>query len=433
MKTLTGAAVLVAATLALSACGGSHGAISGGPRLLAATTTLPAPLAKRFAAEAQGMAKSLGDPAVKTAQVYGPDSRYLLVKASSGDLVEKVGRERRGFYLIVLHGHFVCGGCTGPVAGAKPARGKIATEVWSLKTGRTDFGLGNRPVAMSHLRGPTVIMLAAASPTVRTIAAERKRAAMRAAERMLHEFVPPPGARAIQVRPGHYRNAHVLHQSPGEMPSEVVAMHRFWRVRMPLKAVIRFLRAHRLHGFRPTGAMWYTGKPHYLAMGSVWPATENRLPSRFFTVTPVGLPGHTVLRVDAQVVWIYPRPRSEKVPSGVGKIVLRSPNKVFARVTNPAKVARIIRWFNALPISPPGVHIACLLTLHSEITLEFRAQRGALLAQAGVPRTSAGVCQPIGFLIGRHPQRPLIDNPTHASFIERLQRLLGRQLVQNYR
>jgi hypothetical protein len=96
---------------------------------------------------------------VKTAQVYGPDSRYLLVKASSGDLVGK--NAGKGFYLIVLHGHFVCGGCTGPVAGAKPARGKIATEVWSPKTGHTDFGIGNKPVAMSHLRGPTVVALSA--------------------------------------------------------------------------------------------------------------------------------------------------------------------------------------------------------------------------------------------------------------------------------
>lgn len=156
MKVLTGSAVLVGATLALSACGGNARAISGGPRLFA---TLPAPLAKRLAAEARGTARSLGDPSVKTAQVYGPNSRYLLVKASSGDLVQKVASERKGFYLIVLHGHFVCGGCTGPTPGAKPARGKIATEVWSPKTGQTDFGIGNKPVAMSHLRGPTVVTL----------------------------------------------------------------------------------------------------------------------------------------------------------------------------------------------------------------------------------------------------------------------------------
>jgi hypothetical protein len=63
--------------------------------------------------------------------------------------------------LIVLHGHFVCRLCTGPAPGAKPARGRLATEVWSPKTGQTDFGIGNKPVAMSQLRGPAVIALAA--------------------------------------------------------------------------------------------------------------------------------------------------------------------------------------------------------------------------------------------------------------------------------
>src|SRR5436309_817273 len=148
MRTL-GLAALVGLVLAGAGCGGgqSHVAnasmrpggilVSGGEL----HPTLPARLAKRLAAEARDTAKSLGDPSVKTAQVYGPNSRYALVKASSGDLVQRTARERKNFYLIVLHGHFVCGGCTGPVAGAKPARGKIATEIWSLKTGQTDFGL----------------------------------------------------------------------------------------------------------------------------------------------------------------------------------------------------------------------------------------------------------------------------------------------------
>jgi hypothetical protein len=103
------------------------------------------------------MAASLGDPSVKTALVYGPNSRYALVKASSGDLVQK--NAGKDYYLLVLYGHFVCGGCTGPAPEAKPARGKIATEVLSAKVRETDFGLGNRPVAMSQLRGPSLIRI----------------------------------------------------------------------------------------------------------------------------------------------------------------------------------------------------------------------------------------------------------------------------------
>src|SRR5206468_1777001 len=221
---------------------------------------------------------------------------------------------------------------------------KIATEVWSPKTGQTDFSLGNRPIAISHLRGPTVITLSAPA-TVRAIAAERKQTAAREAQRMLHDFVRPPGARPIQVQPGQYRNAHVLHQSGGRMASEFVDLHRFWRVRKPLKAVTAFVRAHRLHGFGHFGALWYTGKPHYLSMGSSWPAAPDSLPRRFFDVTVVGLPHATVLRVEARVVWTYPRSPSEKVPSGVRMIDIHvpQPNRVrISRVINSAKVARIV-------------------------------------------------------------------------------------------
>ena len=156
MKIVTGSVVLVAAGLALSACGGSRMTTVNSRDVV--HTTLPASVAKRLASEARGMAKSLGDPSLKVGQVYGPDSRYLLVKASSGDLVQKTAGERSGFYLIVLHGYFICHGCSRPPGSkAKPPQGKIATEVWSPRTGQTDFGIGNRPVAASHLRGPTVI------------------------------------------------------------------------------------------------------------------------------------------------------------------------------------------------------------------------------------------------------------------------------------
>ena len=150
MKVWGRAGFLVAATLGLSACGGGHRAISGGPRKF--EPMLPAPLVEQLTAEAKSTARSLGDNSVKTAQVYGPDSRYALVKASSGDLVQKSPREREGFYLIVLRGHFVCHSCTGP-AGAKAPRGTVATDVWSPRAGGTDFGLGDHlPAALSHLQ-----------------------------------------------------------------------------------------------------------------------------------------------------------------------------------------------------------------------------------------------------------------------------------------
>jgi hypothetical protein len=156
MKMRIGLGFLAVTALSLSACGGSHSVMDMRDRVV---TKLPAPLAKQIVTLARGLDRSLGDPSVKTAQVYGPGSRYALVKASSGDLVEKLARERKGFYLIVLYGRFICDGCSGP-AGAKAPTGTVATDVWSPTAGGTDFGLSHSlPAATSHLRGPTVVDL----------------------------------------------------------------------------------------------------------------------------------------------------------------------------------------------------------------------------------------------------------------------------------
>jgi hypothetical protein len=148
VKILIASGVLIAAALALSGCGGSHSA-----------TTLPPSLVKQLAAEARGLTKGLGDPSVKTAEVYGPDSRSALVQASSGAVIPRTG-DRKRFYLIVVQGNFVCDSCRGP-AGSKPPKGTIATSVWSIKAGHsTDFGLSHTlPRAMSTLGRPAVISL----------------------------------------------------------------------------------------------------------------------------------------------------------------------------------------------------------------------------------------------------------------------------------
>lgn len=268
-------------------------------------------------------------------------------------------------------------------------------------------------------------------PTVKVIAARRERAAAREAERLLHKFAPPPGARPAREPRGY---GGVLRRSGPEPPAKVVDIHRFWSVRRSLKAVAAFVRAHHVRGFKSSGAEYGTNVPHYLAWSFVWPTGGHAPSRRLLNVTAVRLPGRTVLRVDAKSVWVYPRSRSEKVPYGVREIVLHAP-KVRVKVTDPAKVQRIVRWFDALPISPPGVATMCALMPGADITLSFRSRSGHSLAQAKLPPTSASICDSISFTIGGHPQTPLIDRygPLRESFVGRLQRLLGVHLLLTYR
>lgn len=94
------------------------------------------------------------DGTVSSIAVYGPGSRTDLVKASSGEIVRESAKEKTmRFYLIVLDGHFVCGGCSSP-AGGKPPHGTVVTDVWSAQEGGTDFGFGKSAgpgVARLHL------------------------------------------------------------------------------------------------------------------------------------------------------------------------------------------------------------------------------------------------------------------------------------------
>ena len=289
----------------------------------------------------------------------------------------------------------------------------------------TACGAGAKPA-------PRVAEVGARLSSVRVVAARRERAALREARTVLSEFVPPPGASAVQVPPGRYRSAHVLHESAGKQLAEVAEVHGFWSVRKPLKPVAAFVRAHPLRGFGGRGAEYGTNVPHFLRWGRSSPA-GSPAPKRFLVVTAVALPRRTIIRVDVQIVWVYPRSPAEKVPSGTRGIVLRG-YKLHKRVTDPAEVARIVRWFDALPVSPPGIVVACPLAAAAHTTLSFRGAGGAQLAQADVPLyPPANVCSPIGFAIGGKRHQPLVDSGRGPTFARRLERLLGLRLIHIHR
>ena len=284
----------------------------------------------------------------------------------------------------------------------------------------TACGAGAKPAPRVMEAGTRLV------PSVRAIAARRERAAEREARTLVREFVPPPGARRDPARRDH---GGILHRSGSAPLGEFVGAHRFWLVREPLADVVAFVRAHDPPGFRRVGATYGTHSPHYLLRSLAWPAGRYQRPSRYLDETIAARPRGTVIRIEAEVAWIYPRSPSEKVPPATRVIGVRAP-KVSVKVTDPLKVAKIVRWFDALPISPPGIAVACPLTLAPQITLSFRRARGARLAEARLPSSRAWICDPIGFTIGGRTEKPLVDRDVGPSFTRRLQRLLGVQLLR---
>ncbi len=96
-------------------------------------------------------------------------------------------------------------------------------------------------------------------------------------------------------------------------------------------------------------------------------------------------------------------------------------------VTDPATVALLVRRFDVLPISPPGVVIFCPImpTPDQDVTLSFDDASGAALAQATVPPIPGEICDPIKFTTRGQVQHPLVDHRRGESFRHLLERLLG--------
>lgn len=280
----------------------------------------------------------------------------------------------------------------------------------------TACGAGARPA-------PQLTRVGARVPTVRVLVAERMRAAVREARELEREFVPPPGA---LPDPSRHDHGGILNRPDYRPFGETAAARRYWRVDEPLAAVVTFLRAHDPRHFTRLGSAYGTERPggsRYLMRTLDWNG------SRYLDETIVARPGHTVIKVDTQVAWVYPRSPREIVPAATRRIVVHAPAWSLT-VTNPAKVERIVRWFDALPVLPPGMPVACPLVLSPKLMLSFRDAAGAGLARARVPTTSAGICDPIRFKVGGRTRRPLIDQEHVEGFGRRLERLLGRPVTR---
>jgi hypothetical protein len=257
-------------------------------------------------------------------------------------------------------------------------------------------------------------------PQMQPRADERRRAAAREAAVLLHAFRPPPGAVRIQ-QPTQYGG--VLRSAPAPA-GEFVRLTRFWHVDAKRTAVVSFLQKHDV----PAGFTAHCGANIHFG-SSQCELVGDPVGTRFLEyAVQKKRDGTSILRVDSQVVWIYPRPR-EVVPASAREIVVNGPSFPAVHVTDAAQVRQIARWFDHLPIYPPGVGaLMCGVTLGDSVTLTFRSAGGARVASARVPAGRASMCDSIAFSIHGNPQTALVDRPRGASFASRLERLLGVKL-----
>jgi len=240
--------------------------------------------------------------------------------------------------------------------------------------------------------------------------------ALRDADGLLNRVVLPPDATRLTEPP------RGLRRTPFQVPAGArrVDRYRFWRVDAPLGSVMTFVRTHRPHGSQRPG--YASGGTTYFA----YPAQPGRTSERWVAVTMVASGDEsTVVKVDAQEIWIVPRPGTEVVPTGVHAVELRLPGRVF-RLTDRSKVARVARWFDRLPTVQPGLFHCPMLVRGPEIDLLFRGARG-VLARASFAADSVGhslvstQCTPIAFSIDGRRETPLVG----GRFVFRVMRLVA--------
>lgn len=118
-----------------------------------------------------------------------------------------------------------------------------------------------------------------------------------------------------------------------------------------------------------------------------------------------------------------------RIPAGVQTIDVHRAHGPSRHVTDPEKVTKIVRWFDALPTAPRlGIYHCPLIRYRPPLTLDFRSTNGTVLAHARAPGHAAcGFSFDYSVLGSR--QRPVLAR----RFLVRIGRLLDLRPAARYR
>jgi hypothetical protein len=241
-----------------------------------------------------------------------------------------------------------------------------------------------------------------------------KRRAVADADAILAAFAVPKHAQKLPSAPSV---ADGLLKHPGQLPGspDLVDKAEWWLVPGKPQAALAWEAAHLPHRFSATGTGTVGGPGNETGWVEVFslPDIYGVLDSRDLVVLAVADGKKTALRVDAQVTWQPARPASEKVPAAAKAVTIsedlggnqgkKKPPKPVT-ITNPAKVSKLIKLIDGLPLAQPGV-FGCPADFGDSLTLTFRAGRGTpALAAATVDLSGCGL---VSFTIGGKAQPTL--------------------------
>jgi hypothetical protein len=276
-------------------------------------------------------------------------------------------------------------------------------------------------------------------------AAANEATARSEAQALLARFTPPPGAvptgSAAPPVAGHY--GFVQPASPN-----LVASAAWWTLPGSPRAVLAAIKAHRPPGVRIASSG--SGEDHGHTTSEwvelAWPPLRGQLLSRSLVMEVLPLPhGGTALGVDAQVIWITPRPPGEVIPRGsrllrVSVLDTIERNLIVQgplRITNPPRIERAVALLNALPAAQPGTRL-CPADFGILVRLAFYTH--ARRPPQAVALIDPWGCGGVHLTLGGRPEPALesaslpgAGSGSNATLVERMDHALGLHIRTNPR
>jgi hypothetical protein len=249
----------------------------------------------------------------------------------------------------------------------------------------------------------------------------------------------PPGSSPSVGEPAGDRGL-LAHPSLSVATPNLVDQHTWWVVPLGRAQAIAFFASHPPSGSIPsesgnggTGHVVRNGEQEvgnveYEWQGFRFPPVQGALGRRSLVVTAVQLPnGSSGVRIDAQVVWLTPRPAAEVIPSGARRMSVavlseipanRSNQRPFTMVSS-RRIAAVVKVLNALAAVQPGT-TNCRADFGNLVRLVFRT-RPAASPQAVVTIDPTG-CGRVGVVIGGKVEHAL---QSEGNLVGQISHILG--------
>jgi len=224
---------------------------------------------------------------------------------------------------------------------------------------------------------------------------------------MLAEVHLPPGSSESSTEPAE---AGSLLAAPGFGPPgtpNAVDEHAWWLVPATPAETLAYICAHlppdTTQPMTVSGGLTGSNLPENMITGFTWPGNAGTL--AVWVVRQAN--GSTALRMDAEIVWVTPRPATARIPAGAHLLTISAHKtgptlrgitsnrptllrRLPSRVTSIARINKVVALLNELRVDQPGIR-HCPMEPGASVQLSFYTRPGAsALAAADIDTAGCG-------------------------------------------